>query len=262
MLTRVISALILLPIVVGVIWLGGWPFDIAIALIMSLAVYEFNRLMRQGSHPHYMPWVFSLALVIVIGLDVLSPPANLLRPGIALILITSLTWQLSHRQGEPTVDWALAIVAGLYLGIAGAHFILLRQLPNGERWLLLTLTGTWLADSGAYFIGSRFGRHKMTPTLSPKKSWEGLFGGILFGLALNPIVAAIFGLPLIHGAALGLSGATIGVFGDLSISMIKRQVGAKDSGHLIPGHGGILDRFDSLLFTVIVGYYYIVWLVR
>lgn len=262
MLTRVISALILLPIVVGLIWLGGWPFDIAIALIMSLAVYEFNQLMRQGSHPRRVPWGFSLALVIVIGLDVLAPQASLLRLGIALILITSLTWQLSHRQGEPTVDWALAIASGLYLGIAGAHFILLRQLPNGELWLLLTLTGTWLADSGAYFIGSRFGRHKMTPTLSPKKSWEGLFGGILFGLVLNPIVAEIFGLPLIHGAALGLIGATIGVFGDLSISMIKRQVGAKDSGYLIPGHGGALDRLDSMLFTVIVGYYYIIWLAR
>ncbi len=144
--------------------------------------------------------------------------------------------------------------------MAGAHFILLRQLPTGERWLLLTLTGTWLADSGAYFIGSRIGRHKMTPTLSPKKSWEGLAGGVLFGMALTPIVAAAFGLPWIHGVALGLVGATIGTLGDLSISMIKRQVGAKDSGHLIPGHGGALDRLDSLLFTTIVGYYYLIWI--
>jgi phosphatidate cytidylyltransferase len=102
----------------------------------------------------------------------------------------------------------------------------------------------------------------MTPTLSPKKSWEGLIGGVMAGVVLNPIVAALFGLPLIHGAALGLIGATIGTLGDLSISMIKRQVGVKDSGRLIPGHGGMLDRLDSLLFSVIVGYYYLIWVAQ
>ena len=83
---------------------------------------------------------------------------------------------------------------------------------------------------------------------------------MLFGVVLNPIVAALFGLSWFHGAVLGLTGATIGTLGDLSISMIKREVGAKDSGHLIPGHGGALDRLDSMLFTVIVGYYYLSWI--
>lgn len=260
MLTRTISALILLPIAIGLIWLGGAPFTIALSALLGVAAYEFNQLARQGDHPHRAPLLFSLALVALSEADALDPHLGLLRPGLALILMTSLAWQLRHRQAEPTVDWALAIAGGLYLGIAGAHFILLRQLPDGERWLLLTLTGTWLADSGAYFIGSRLGRHKMTPTLSPKKSWEGLIGGVIFGMALNPIVAALFGLPIIHGAALGLIGATIGALGDLSISMIKRAANAKDSGHLIPGHGGALDRLDSLLFTVIVGYYYLIWI--
>jgi phosphatidate cytidylyltransferase len=252
--------LILLPIAITLIWLGGMPFYVVLGLLLIIAAREFNHLLRQGSHPHQTSFIFSAVLVIVVGGDILVPGNDLLRPGIALILVVSLTWQLRHRQAEPIVDWALSIASGLYLGLAGAHFILLRQLPAGERWLLLTLTGTWLADSGAYFIGSRFGRHKLTPTLSPKKSWEGLAGGMLFGVVLNPIVAVLFGLPMVHGAALGLIGATIGTLGDLSISMIKREVGAKDSGHLIPGHGGALDRLDSLLFTVIIGYYYLVWI--
>jgi phosphatidate cytidylyltransferase len=260
MLTRTFSALILLPLAIGLIWLGGMPFYVVLGLLLIIAAREFNQLLRQSSHPHQATFVFSAALVVVAGVDILLPGSVLLRPGIALILVISLIWQLRHRQAEPTVDWALSIASGLYLGLAGAHFILLRQLPDGERWLVLTLTGTWLADSGAYFIGSRFGRHKLTPTLSPKKSWEGLAGGVLFGVALNPIVAALFGLPWFHGAVLGLIGATIGTLGDLSISMIKREVGAKDSGHLIPGHGGALDRLDSLLFTVIVGYYYLSWI--
>lgn len=260
MLIRVISAAILLPIVIGVIALGGWPFYIAIVLIMLLAVYEFQQLMQHGDFqpPLLFGWLMASSLL----LDALFPEARAARPSVALILVGSLTWQLNHRAGRPVADWALAIVSGLYLGLAGEHFILLRQLPAGEQWLLLTLTGTWLADSGAYFIGSRFGRHKMTPTLSPKKSWEGLMGGVIFGVLLNPIVAAVFDLPLIHGAVLGVIGATLGTLGDLSISMIKRQVGAKDSGRLIPGHGGMLDRLDSLLFTVIIGYYYLIWIAR
>jgi phosphatidate cytidylyltransferase len=132
----------------------------------------------------------------------------------------------------------------------------------------LALTGTWLADSGAYFLGRKFGVHKMTPLLSPKKSWEGLAGGVAFGLIFNALIAVVISqifsiyLPWWAGAMLGLIGALIGVLGDLSISMIKREVGAKDSGHIIPGHGGVLDRLDSLLFTIVASYYFIVWVVR
>lgn len=260
MLTRVISAALLLPIVVGITWLGGWPFYIAVSLVTALGVYEFQQLMfHDGFQP---PLLFGWLMVGGLLLDAIFPEAKVARPIVALILVVSLTWQLSHRAGKPVADWSLAIVSGLYLGLAGEHFILLRQLPAGERWLLLTLTGTWLADSGAYFVGSRLGRHKLTPTLSPKKSWEGLIGGVIFGGALNPIVSGLFGLSPWHGAALGLIGATIGTLGDLSISMIKRQAGAKDSGRLIPGHGGMLDRLDSLLFTVILSYYYLVWIAR
>jgi phosphatidate cytidylyltransferase len=257
-LTRVLSVLILTPIVIGLIWIGGWLFNILLALFLGLAAIEFVQMMRRGGFEP--PVFFTIVLIITIIADALFPQVNLLRPAIAGILISSLTWQLAHRHGTPTVDWALAIVGGLYLGLAGAHFLLLRQLANGERWLLLTLTGTWLADSGAYIIGSWIGQHKMTPSLSPKKTWEGLSGGIIFGALLNMIVAALLGLPIIHGAALGLIGATIGLLGDLSISMIKRQSGVKDTGHLIPGHGGALDRLDSMLFSVIVGYYYIIWI--
>jgi phosphatidate cytidylyltransferase len=121
------------------------------------------------------------------------------------------------------------------------------------------MTGTWLADSGAFLVGMRWGRHKLAPALSPGKSWEGLLGGIVFGVAGNGLLALAFSLPAIHGALLGLSGATLGAIGDLAISMMKRQVGAKDSGRLIPGHGGALDRIDSLLFAVLAGYLYLSW---
>jgi phosphatidate cytidylyltransferase len=265
MKTRLISALILLPIGVAVILIGGGLFDLAIAFIFTLAAYEFVQLMKMGKFAPNL--IFAVALVWALLLDTILPRLNLSRPALALLLITALTWQMPQRSGSPTANWALTVAGGIYLGVAGAHFILIRQLANGQWWLLLALAGTWLADSGAYFIGRKFGVHKMTPSLSPKKSWEGLAGGVAFGVIFDALLAVILSqilniyLPWWAGAVLGLIGALIGVLGDLSISMIKREVGAKDSGHIIPGHGGVLDRLDSLLFTMIVSYYFIVWFV-
>jgi phosphatidate cytidylyltransferase len=266
MKTRLISALILLPIGIAVILIGGGLFDLAMAFIFTLAVYEFVQLMKTGKFAPNL--VFAVAFVWVLLLDAVPPPLNLARPALALLLIAALTWQMRQRSGSPTANWALTVAGGIYLGTAGAHFILIRQLNNGQWWLLLALAGTWLADSGAYFIGRKFGVHKMTPALSPKKSWEGLAGGVAFGVIFDALLAVALSqvlniyLPWWAGAVLGLIGALIGVLGDLSISMIKREVGAKDSGHIIPGHGGVLDRLDSLLFTIVVSYYFIVWVIQ
>jgi phosphatidate cytidylyltransferase len=266
MKTRLISALILLPIGIAVILIGGGLFDLALVFIFTLAVYEFVQLMKTGKFAPNL--IFAVALAWVLLLDTILPRLSLSRPAVALLLIAALTWQMRQRGGSPTANWALTVTGGVYLGIAGAHFILIRQLNNGEWWLLLALAGTWLADSGAYFIGRKFGVHKMTPSLSPKKSWEGLAGGVAFGVIFDALLAVALSqvlniyLPWWAGAVLGLIGALIGVLGDLSISMIKREVGAKDSGHIIPGHGGVLDRLDSLLFTIIVSYYFIVWVIQ
>jgi phosphatidate cytidylyltransferase len=263
---RLISALILLPIGIAIILTGGGLFDLAMACIFTLAVYEFVQLMRTGKFAPNL--IFAVAFVWVLLLDAVLPRLNLPGPALALLLIAALAWQMRQRSGSPTANWALTVAGGIYLGVAGAHFILLRQLNDGQWWLLLALAGTWLADSGAYFIGRKFGVHKMTPSLSPKKSWEGLAGGVAFGVIFSALLAVVLSqvlnvyLPWWAGAVLGLIGALIGVLGDLSISMIKREVGAKDSGHIIPGHGGVLDRLDSLLFTIVVSYYFIVWAVQ
>lgn len=266
MKTRLISALILLPIGIAIILIGGGLFDLAIAFIFTLAVYEFVQLMKLGKFAPNL--IFATAVVWVMLLDAVLPRLSLSRPALALLLLAALTWQMRQRSGSPTANWALTVAGGIYLGVAGAHFILIRQLNNGQWWLLLAVAGTWLADSGAYIIGRRFGVHKMTPSLSPKKSWEGLAGGVAFGVICDALLAVALGqalnieIPWWVGAVLGLIGALIGVLGDLSISMIKREVGAKDSGHIIPGHGGVLDRLDSLLFTIVVSYYFIVWAVQ
>jgi phosphatidate cytidylyltransferase len=153
----------------------------------------------------------------------------------------------------------------LYLGWLGAHFVTLRALPAGGWWTGLAIPAVWLADTMAYLIGKLWGRTKLVPDVSPKKSWEGYVGGIVgsglgtAGLALlwRALGAGPAITPL-HGLAIGLLTGIIGPVGDLGVSTLKRQVGAKDSGGLLPGHGGFLDRIDALIISVPIGYYYVV----
>lgn len=257
LLMRALSAIVLAPIAVVLILLGGWLLAGMLIVVLGIAALEYVRLMQRGG---YRPaWWIAFVLIVVLLIDPLLSQSTLAPVALTLALIGSLAWQLTRRSPSATVDWALTLAGGLYLGWAGRHFILIREFPNGGMWLLLVMTGTWFADTGAYVVGTRWGRHKLAPLLSPKKSWEGLLGGILFGIVCNALLALALSLPAIHGALLGLIGATLGAIGDLSISMMKRQVGAKDSGHLIPGHGGALDRIDSLLFSVLACYLYLSW---
>lgn len=257
MLTRALSAVILLPAAIAAIGAGGWILVAALLIVLGLAAWEYVRLVeRSGARP---AWGIALALIAGLLVDPLLAQIDLTPIAISLALVGSLTWRILRRSPTATADWALTVAGGLYFGWAGRQFVLIRAFPNGAAWLLLVLGGVWLVDTGAYLVGVRWGRHKMTPALSPKKSWEGLAGGAIIGVIGNALLAAALGLPPIHGAALGLIGATFGTLGDLSISMIKRQAGAKDSGNLIPGHGGVLDRIDSLLFVVIGGYWYLLW---
>jgi phosphatidate cytidylyltransferase len=140
-----------------------------------------------------------------------------------------------------------------------AHLIALRQLADGLAWVWLALLSTWGADTLAYFVGRTRGRHKLWPRHSPKKTWEGLFGGIGGGLLGAAIVTSFSSLTWHTTLIIGTVVPVVALFGDLSISMMKRHVGVKDSSRLFPGHGGFLDRIDSLLFVSIVVYYYAFW---
>jgi phosphatidate cytidylyltransferase len=260
LLTRTISAALLLPLVLGGIYIGGDLFFVGVGLVLALATFEFVKLMERGEyHPALLfSWGF-----MGVGLFVVrDPDVSWLRPAIAGLLGGSLVWQLLHAERPaPTADWALTIAGGLYIGWMGGYLVALRQVPDGLQWLLLALFITWSADTGAYLVGSNWGRRKLAPKLSPGKTIEGTVGGWLTGIVIGGLLAGLMGLGVLHGLVLG---ALIGVaspLGDLGISMMKRQVGAKDSGHLIPGHGGMLDRIDSLLFTIAVGYYYVEWVV-
>jgi phosphatidate cytidylyltransferase len=153
------------------------------------------------------------------------------------------------------VGWALSLAGMLYVALPLSYFVALRQLDNGLRWIAIAFLCTWACDSAAYLVGRSIGRHAFSPRISPKKTWEGAVGGVVAATLTGLLAVPLLDAPTALAAILGCAIAIVAIAGDLVESFIKRQLGIKDSGTLIPGHGGVLDRVDSLLFAVPLVYY-------
>lgn len=264
---RVLSAVVLLPLVVVCVWWGFWPFTM---LAVAAAVIGLGELYAAFSHGGYQS---NYALGVVVAALMLGAMivraltgVDLLAPALGLAVMISLAACASrHAQHGAVAEWALTFGGALYIGGLLGFLILIRALETplhggllaplqpqpGAAWIALVLMATWGQDVFAYFVGKRWGRRRMAPSLSPRKTWEGAAGGMLGALAGAFLALALFGLPLSLWATalIGVVAGIAGPIGDLSESFIKRQAGLKDAGSLIPGHGGILDRIDSVLFS-------------
>ena len=254
---RVASGLVYGLISLSVAYLGGGVLAAAVLLMVTLAGREYQRMIARAGYRPLRALQYGLAAFLVIGVAWLSPDVTLAV--FVLVFVSSLAWQISRlTEGqEPYLEWALTIVGGVYLGWLPAHFILLRASPGGLNWLLLTLAAAWSCDSFAYLFGRVWGRHPFFPQVSPRKTWEGASAGWIGGTLVVVLGGLVLRLPLLWTAGLGIVASLATIFGDLVESLIKRQMGVKDSGGLVPGHGGMLDRVDSLLFTVVFVYYYV-----
>jgi phosphatidate cytidylyltransferase len=240
-----------------------------VGLLLTLAEIEFCHLVARNRFRPALAFGLGLLWLFLLDaqLDTQIPALELelLWPGITLVLLGSLAWHMFHRQGWPVADWALTVTGGLYLGLCGACLIRLRgQPPDGLWWTMTAVPAIMLADSGAFFVGKAWGRHKLAPTLSPGKTWEGYLAGVVTGGVLTALLASLWHgeagagtLSGVHGLVLGLLVSVLAPLGDLGVSMIKRQVDVKDSSSIIPGHGGALDRVDSILWAAVIGYYYV-----
>ncbi|MBT3669593.1 MAG: phosphatidate cytidylyltransferase [Chloroflexi bacterium] len=266
---RVLVAAVLLPIGITAIVAGGWIHTSLMALIVGLAAWEYATLSKAGGKNPSAFFVLIGALLLVIGRNIFEFEVE---PSlIAFIILIGMGIHLiSFEKGrdQAASDFSVSLTGVFYFGILGGYFVSLRNLPNGLWWILLVLPSIWLADSGAYFIGKKFGKHKMAPRLSPKKSWEGYFGGILVASIGTPLLLLLYqtlgleqdaGITTTHAIWIGLAMSLFPTLGDLGESMIKREVGVKDSGTLLPGHGGMFDRIDSWLWGATIGYYLINW---
>lgn len=261
-------AVILLPLGIMAILAGGPWFAALGLLILCLAAWEYATLFQASDlQPARGLLVAGVGGLVLARYLVGHAYDAWLLP--LLVLLAMAVHLIAYERGrdQAATDFAITISGLFYIGLLGSHLILLRELPNGEWWLLLTLPAVWLADSAAYFLGTRFGRHKLAPRLSPKKSWEGYLAGIVFGSLGTPLLLVLYrqwGLPAhpafstTNAILLGFLMSLLPTLGDLAESMIKRQVGVKDSGTILPGHGGMFDRIDSWLWAMPIGYYLIV----
>ena len=274
---RVVSAVVLLPIIAGMVWWSVWAVAAIVLIATIISLVELYGAFRQGGYrPRLVVGLASSMLLLgAITLRVFSS-VDLVLPAITCIIIASLAVELTrHQEAGVLASWSLTVSGAFYISWLLSHFILLRslnttlgssvfsslqlQIDSGAAWIYFVLAITFIQDTAAYFAGKNFGRHKMAPILSPKKTWEGAAGGLAGSIAAALICVPLLGLPisLLQAGLIGIVGGIAGPIGDLAESMIKRQVGLKDAGNLIPGHGGILDRADSLLFTAPILYYLI-----
>ena len=260
---RILVAIVLIPLGVGLIALGGWFYSLFIMLILGIAAWEYWRLFRSGG---YQP-----SAVLLVGGTVAMQLARVVwgvasaEALLALGVMAAMAWQVfSYARSEKTaaLDFNINLGGLLYIGWLGSFLISLRNLPDGTWWFMTVLPAIWLADAGAYLVGSRIGRHRMAASISPKKSWEGYIAGIVTGILGTAALAALWHLraPAVTGEKALVIGAVVSgrsPLGGLGESMLKRGFGVKDTSQILPGHGGIMDRIDSWLWAAPIGYYII-----
>ena len=257
---RIATALVALPLLLAVFFLGPpWLTVALVAACLAVGLVEFAALARARGIRPMTAVGFLLAAAFFV--DVVWPAGLAVRPA-PLVALLLLAFALRRGPDYESVTAAAATLLGaVYLGALGGTIAALRTLAPIEQgaWrLVLLLVVQVFSDSLAFFVGSAIGRRRLAPAISPGKSVEGAVGGLVGGVlgALAVRAVGLPALPLVHAVALGAAVAVAGIVGDLDESLLKRWAGVKDSGTLFPGHGGMLDRLDSLLFGAPVLYYY------
>ncbi len=260
---RVITSVIAIPIVLAFVWLGGWWGFAAVTIVVILGIYELHSMMlHEGYHPLML---ISLALSILFLVAAMLPQQRLLLLELGLSIALLITFPLLFFRKKlegAMVDWSLTLAIAIYLGWPLSLLPLLRGfqvgVSNGFWWILTVLLGVWGFDTGAFFAGHFFGRHKLAPNISPGKTWEGVVGGLIISIAAALLFTTWpLGVPWYLSIVLGILIGVAATLGDLAESLIKRQTHVKESGQFMPGHGGILDRIDSLLFAIIVVFVFV-----
>ena len=269
---RILVTIVLVPLGMWCINLGGWALLLILLAFIAPAAWEYAQLYQASGYRPITLLVVggSVLLLMARTWDGLYGTSYSLVAFNALILISMAAHLIDFERGreQAAADFAITLTGFTYLGWIGSYLLMLRFLPSGQWWTFAVLPSVWLADAGGYFIGRRFGRRLLSPRLSPTKTWEGYFGGIVFavgfgwllGFAWQAGAGANTPISPLSCALIGLVMSILTVFGDLGESMIKRMSHAKDSGNLIPGHGGAFDRIDSWLWAGIIGFYLITWL--
>jgi phosphatidate cytidylyltransferase len=247
---RTATALVLAPLALGAIALGKWAVLLVVLLVTAGAAYELSRALSP------LPFLAALgAGVIPILLSIPYRTTGILV-GALLALPWALFWLAGSSQTRTLRSVLAVLLMALWVGAPLAHLGLFPRSPYGVILILIAVVGPWISDSGAYFAGRFFGRHLLLPSLSPNKTVEGSIGGLLATVLVVGFVSYQYlGFTPAKAAVIGAGVSVFSQAGDLFESALKRILDVKDLGHFLPGHGGILDRVDSLLFTAPAVYY-------
>ncbi len=258
---RFLTVLIILPLVVMAVWFSEplpW-FTILVAIWGVLAALEFYNMVKT---PKVLPLTgFGLLWTLLFILSPHFDYAYLDQLLLTSAIVLPPVWLLARRRKEGALlSWVWTIAGILFVGWLLSHFIALRGLESGRDWVFFALFTTFASDSAAFFIGRTWGRHHLAPAISPGKTWEGAIGGAIGAIIIGLLLVRLLNLPLSYAQALPLALAVsvFGQAGDLVESLFKRNMGVKDSGRAMPGHGGFLDRIDSIVFAGVVVYYYVI----
>ncbi len=272
MAQRVLTTLVGIPILVAAVWWGGMGLTLLVLAAALLGIRELYRLTPPGVGPLPLGLGVLWVAALVLTGQAAASPAGLLQASSWVLLgggFLGLLWLIGFYRGRRVPATAAYVAGGAwYIGFPLAHALALRNLGDGDAlgrsWLLFALLVTFATDSGAFFVGRAVGRRRMATSISPGKTWEGAVGGFLVAV----LVAVALAQNLELGVALwqaGTAGVAVGVVaqvGDLLESKLKRLSRVKDSGSILPGHGGILDRLDSLLVAIPSVYYLVVAVFR
>ncbi len=262
-LKRVVTGIILIPIVLGIVLYAPvfWMFAFS-SVICLIALLEFNTLGVLGIRDSVFDAIGVVAGALVPFAGFLFGPEVYAPYLIACSFLFFLFCMLRKRElRDASIDVAYKTFSLVYIAVPLSYLAFLGGLTNGRSWIILLFLIIWANDTFAYFAGRSFGRTKLLESVSPKKTVEGaiagLFGGVVAAVIFDHY--AMLGMGLFLSAAVAVAAGFIGMTGDLAESLLKRGAGVKDSGTIIPGHGGLLDRIDSLIFPLPALYYFIIW---
>ena len=273
MLQRCISGLIGIPLLVVLVFVSdGVPFILGVGLLSIIGLNEFYRgVRRMGIEPQEWVGLASAFLFLFAARHQFQEKRFSLPGVLTLFVIATLSIELLRKDRSPIKNLGATFIGAVYVGWLFSYLVAINSVRGATlhlagipfeirhgAWLVLYICfAAWAADTTAFFIGRKWGRHKLAPKLSPGKSWEGLYAGCAAAVIVSILMGHPMGLSTLHTAVLGLGIGIAGVIGDLAESALKRDIGIKDFGSALPGHGGILDRFDGLLFAAPLFYYYV-----
>lgn len=261
LLLRLLSALVGIPVIIVSIFYGGPWFALLLLLIINVAIFEYNQVIKIGNSS-FLAVVNHLGVsfyLIIIYLEeyALIPPLFLV---LLFIMFVNVLFNMEVEEKQSFSESAMALWGVVYLGVLFGYLLMLRLQPEGALYTYALFAGIWIHDTMAYFIGVKWGIRKFAPHISPKKSVEGSLAGmggtiiVFFSTAI--LFPELFAFPPAGAIILALGISVFAQLGDLMESALKRQMQVKDSGTIIPGHGGVLDRFDSIMLAAPFAYYF------